>query len=390
MRLRPARTSRYLRLCLAVAAVAATPGCGSGSPDEPLPAATAAASASTSAAAPPPQRVRVKGLSMDVPAGFVPLEAPRQERLRAAALARDPRSTVTVDARRAPGGLSAGTGYVLRIEMPKDPTILAGTVRDVLRRAEAELRLEMKLQGASETQWEATYAADRVDVMSRATLTQGGKSAVLEMRTVAFVASDERIVTLGAQCLAESSTLCEPLLRSAVVEDEPRRGFDELLGPPQPRITSVAGFELGQRREDFVAACRRAKLRVDRFDWKKEPPLTREHVDRGLLARCDGAPGPWEGGAVAAVDGSFAKDRLTRLSFGSGDDTHTVRTRLGEKHASHFSLPDGSLYVVDALAEGEALYALEIVPFDYELPSKARVRTLVTYVTHDEFEGRAR
>lgn len=389
MSLRLERAPRSMVLCLAIVAHAALWGCGSGSPDEPLPAATAAASTSASAAA-PPQRVRVKGISMDVPAAFVPLEAPRQERLRAAALARDPRSTVAVDARRAPGGMSAGTGYVLRIELPKDPAILAGTVRDVLRRAEAELRLEMKLQGASETQWDATYTADRLDVLSRATMTQGGKSAVLEMRTVAFVSSDDRIVTLGAQCLAESSTFCEPLLRSAVVEDEPRRGFDALLGPPQPRITSVAGFELGQRREDFVAACKRAKLRVDRFDWKKEPPLTREHVERGLLARCEGAPLPWEGGTVAAIDGSFSSDRLTRLSVGSVDDTHTVRTRLGEKHASHFSLPDGSLYVVDALAESETLYALEIVPFDYELPSKARVRTLVTYVTRDEFEGRGR
>jgi hypothetical protein len=335
--------------------------------------------------------VRVKGISMTVPENFVPLEADRQERLRAAALAEEPRSIVTVDARRAASGMGPGTAYVLRLEAPKDPRVQHGTVRDMLRWAEAELRLQMKLRGTSESFWDFKYEADRLDGMARATMTQGTKSVVLELRTVVFITPDDRVVSLGAQCMAESSRLCEPLLRAAVVDDEPRRAFDEIVGPAAPRHTTFAGFEFGSGREAFRAACRKARHAVDRFDWPKEPPGTRAQFDAGRLARCSGSPAAWDGGNVQAVAGHFEADRLVGLTMGSSDDIAVVQGRLVAKHADGFILPDAGLIFVDLLAEGGAPYVLEILPAQIDIPfSKQRAKTVVNYYARSAFDALGR
>jgi hypothetical protein len=363
-------------------------GCGSSSPDEPLPGASAAVSASTAEPdAPPSQLVRVKGISMSLPASYVPLEAQRQERLRAAALAREPSSTVTLDARRAPGRMLDGSAYVLRIELPKNPPFLRGTARDVLRRAEAELRLEMKLQGTSERHWEATYASDRLEVLARTTMSEGAQSAVLEMRTVAFLTPDDRIVMVGAQCVAASSTLCEPLLRRAAVEDEPRRRFDDVVGPAEEPIRTAAGFELGSTKADFASTCRRAGHAVDRFDWTKEAAFVRELVEGGKLSRCSGGAGPWEGGAVAAVEAHFEGDQLARLGVASTLDQDALLARLVEKLTHDYVLPEPRVVFVDLLAEGSSLYGLEIRPFGIELPSKQRPASVAFYVSRSAFDS---
>jgi hypothetical protein len=277
------------------------------------------------------------------------------------------------------------------LEAPKDPTFQHGTVRDMLRWAEAELRLQMKLRGTSESLWDFKYEADRLDGMARATMTQGTHSVVLEMRTVVFITPDDRVVTVGAQCMAESSRLCEPLLRAAVVEDEPRRAFDDVVGPPASRHTAFAGFEFGIGREAFRAACRKARHTVDRFDWPKEPPVTRAHVDSGRLARCSGSPEAWDGGNVQAVDGHFDADRLVALTFASSDDTVVVQGRLVAKHADGFILPDAGLVFVDLLAEGIAPYALEILPAQVDIPfSKQRAKTVVNYYARSAFDALGR
>lgn len=354
-------------------------------------ARVAASTSASSPETPAGQSVRVKGIAMTVPESFVPLEADRQERLRAAALAEEPQSIVTVDARRAASGMRPGTAYVLRLEAPKDPRDQHGTVREMLRRAEAELRLQMKLRGTSESLWDFKYEADRLDGLARATMTQGTRSVVLEMRTVVFIAPDNQIVTLGAQCVAESSRLCEPLLRAAVVDDEPRRAFDEVVGPPAPRHTAFAGFEFGISREAFRAACRGARHAVDRFDWPKEPPGTRTEFDAGRLARCSGSPAAWDGGNVQAVAGHFEDDRLVVLTVGSADDNVMVRDRLVAKHADGFIVPDAGLIFVDLLAEGTAPYAVEILPLQVDIPfSKQRAKTVVNHYARSAFDAPGR
>lgn len=364
-------------------------GCGSDRATEPAPAgeslsASPTSSVSTQAA----QLVKVTGISMELPASFVPLEAPKQERLRAAAAAREPKSTVVVDARRAPTGMKAGTAYVLRLDLPEDPAALRGTVRDALEYAAAALRLEMLLQGATENLFEAKYENDRLDVLTRVTLGSGERRAVLEARAVVFMSKANRLVTLSAQCMADAPSFCEPLLRNAKIDDERRRGLSEVLGPPAETWTAIAGFEFGQSRADFAEACRAAKHQVDKFDWSKEPVDARRLVESGAISRCSGTPKPFEQGRVVAAGGYFEDNKLTSLSLYLEEETEVIRKRIFERYSDGIVDPAAGVAFFNLIATGYQPFLVRVDPVS--LPGTDKVHSAAAFSSRIAFDKQPR
>jgi hypothetical protein len=325
---------------------------------------------------------------MELPASFVPLEAPKQERLRAAAAAREPRSTVVVDARRAPTGMKDGTAYVLRLDLPEDPATLRGTVREALEYAAAALRLEMVLQGATENLFEAKYENDRLDLLTRVTLGSGERSAVLEARAVVFMSKANRLVTLSAQCMADAPSFCEPLVRNAKLEDEPRRALSDVLGPPNERWTAIAGFEFGQSRADFAEACRAAKHQVDKFDWSKEPADARRLVESGAISRCSGTPKPFEQGKVVAAGGYFEDNKLTSLSLYLEEEPELIRTRIFERYSDGIVDPAAGVAFFNLIATGYQPFLVRVDPVG--LPGNDKVRSAAAFSSRIAFDKQPR
>jgi hypothetical protein len=259
---------------------------------------------------------------------------------------------------------------------------LRGTVRDTLELTVAELELRQRQAGRDFTEWKASQAQDRVEVSARYASKEGAQRVEHSVRVALFLSKSEQVVAVSATCSAADAAACEPFLRAIVIEDEPRRGFDEVAGEPVLRPRVFAGFEFGMSRAAFVAACRSAKLLANRFDWATDTPLRRQLFDAGEIARCEGAPGKWEGGNVSLTEARFDNDRLVGLTFWSSGDLGGVRERLHEAYPGALVLPGEDLVFIDVRAEGGDPYVAEMyrVDSDVQLSGKpVRLRTTVNY-----------
>jgi hypothetical protein len=337
-----------------------------------------------SAPAPPAPRAqlaRVPGISMPLPLDWRPLDPAKLERIRLALEEADPGATVQVDTYASKRG-PLTVGMVTRSVHASPRQKLRGTVRDTLELTVAELELRQRRAGRDFTDWKASYGDDRVDLDARYTAVEGTQRVEHSVRTVLFLSKSEEIVVVGATCSASDGSACEPILRAVVIEDEPRRSFDEVVGEPvlHPRV--FAGFEFGMSRAAFVAACRSAKLPADRFDWASDTPLRRKLFEAGEVARCDGAPGKWEGGNVSLTEARFENDRLVGVTLASSDELGGVRERLHEAYPGAMVLPAEDLVFIDVRAQGDDPYVAEMYRVDSEVQLRGkpvRLRSTVNY-----------
>jgi hypothetical protein len=327
-------SSSAMRTTLAALLLAA---CTATEPPAPRPASAPRAPAPVTT-----RPLSLPGVTVDVPERWVALEPERTEAIRASAVRESAEgSLIAIAAARDPAGMMPGTAYVQRSEIPRDPIDVPETVHQSLERLRDDLRERLAGAGMAIEHFSFADKDGGLEGCVHARIDSAGQSAALWacLRFVALAA--ERMLYVNVNCMAppaDAEAVCGPILASRRLDTVAGLGFDEQLPPnavPLPGVgrDRVAGLIFGDSRAAFVAACKRAKLRVDEFDWQREPPLVKQLVQAGRMAQCSGLP-PGDGpeldvGRVLQVNATFSADRLAAVTLYVDGDPAQLEARLG-------------------------------------------------------------
>lgn len=299
-------------------------------------------------AVPVPVKTRalaLPGISVDVPERWVALEPDRTAAIRESAMQESSEgSIISIVAARDPAGMMPGTAYVQRAEIPRDPTDVPETVRQSLERLRDDLRARLAAEGMAIKHFSFTEKNDGLDGCLHARIDSAGNSATL-WSCLRFVAlATERVLYVNVNCFAppaDAEAVCGPIVTSRRLDAAAGLGFDEQLPAnavllPGVSRDRVAGLLFGDSRSAFVAACERAKLKVDDFGWQREPPLANQLVQAGRMAQCSGLP-PGDGpaldvGLVLQVNATFSADKLATVTLYVDGDPAQVEGRLSTSY----------------------------------------------------------
>lgn len=161
--------------------------------------------------------LELPGVAVEVPAAYVPLEAERVARLRAAALREDPAATVEIAAVRDAAGLAPGTVYVQRTEFVRPPVVEALTVRETLARMGADLQARLGAAGLEIVRTDVEVRDGALEGCVDGRMTRGERSMALRNCMRFVVTSPERVIGWNVHCMTEPARVeevCGPVVNS--------------------------------------------------------------------------------------------------------------------------------------------------------------------------------
>jgi hypothetical protein len=307
--------------------------------------------------APTTRPLGVKGASIDVPRAFVALEDDRTEQLRASAVAQEPDSQVTLAAVRDSRGIDEGLAYVMRGDLADKPSLMHGTVRDVLETMGAQMRVQLELSGATIQRFDHRVTDGALEISAAMSMTKGDKTVEVKITAQGFMAENKRVTLLSAACMqAAGKTACEPILAQRHFDHEPRLAESTELGPPVTMPKNFLGFTWGGSTKDFAAACTANHLSA--VDPSTEPPAIANLVKRGDLSECRGSITSIFG-KVVHVGGQFAGGGLEVLGVDLDESTTAAAAAVDKAWNVPMAMPDGTR-IVGPAAQGAQLFAVRV------------------------------
>ncbi len=268
-------------------------------------------SSSSAPPGPPASGVSVRGASMDVPPGFVPLEPERVERLRQAALGMDPTATVTMDAKRGKSMMD-GVGYVQRSETKLSSLHKHGRARDVYAREMASLEIMWMIAGLKIVSLETKVGPGGGTACSVTIQSQRGQSVELHSCMQETMTRDG-LTVVGASCMqAVGASLCAKMMESRRFDTGPGIDLDESMGPPIAAL-DLGAFSLGATKEAFLEACKKHGLKP--LDPAKEKGEVRAALEAGQAFGCKGSDPKFAWGPLTRVTGDALNGRVGSLVF---------------------------------------------------------------------------
>ncbi len=383
---RAPRYARYVRLHLvplALSIAACTPS-GPAPPARETPEPPAVASAA------PVRPLALAGLEVDVPADFVALEPERIEALRAAALAETPGATVEIVGARAVAGMAAGTVYLQRSEFMRDPGKQPLPVREVLGRIRDDMRARIGAAGLQLARFEVELADDARAGAFDVRMTRDGRTIGMYGHARFVVVDAARVVGWNVQCMidGERPGPCAPVLASRRATAPAGLALDELLPATLPSRApiaglgrdAVAGVVFGASPAQFAAACRKAGLELNGFDFAREPAVVRTWVDEGRMAQCSGLPlagGPaLELGPALTAIALFADRKLSSLTLHLDADPAVVAARLADAYPEAMTDGPRRVHLIDRDAAPDELVTVGLGPQHHPV-----ARTTLTFIS---------
>jgi len=303
--------------------------------------------------APSVTALELPGVRVELADGFVALETREVEARLAEARVQAPEQVhELVGAQRGPRG--AGGVVQLQRSVDADPARHGATVEEVLARLEADLRRQTG-DGA------ALGARDRDGGRELCATLEADGTVRRSCALLTVHGAPPRLVVRSITCRAPDASICERPMAS-------RRYATTAALPPAARLvepgalpragTRVWGFVLGSTRDAFRAACRRAGLAVDAYDWSEQPPVVREWYDAGRTARCEGLPVQPAIGEARAASAVFEEDRLIGLTVFLDATAASVAPALERRYPLAVQGADQVLHVIDPEASGDALQSV--------------------------------
>lgn len=350
-----------MRVVTAASSVLLLLACDS-SPGEPEPPPRPSASPE------PASKPLVHGrVQIDVPAGFVALDEKQTRRLHDAAIRGGSVGTsVEVRGRRAPEGLRNGIVY---IQSGKSPLAVEepASVREVLTQQFAEYELEFQDRGVNPGTVVRKEREGGLEVCSESAMARGGREAVLQVCTLAYLASPHEVTTDTVGCVAPpDSEFCRDAIRSRKYSASKALPLDGRWQPEPKPLVGVADDRFGQlawgtNLGRFRKQCREAGHVVDRLD-PGEPDYARKWLKDGLMSGCEGLPGSKASesplGKVLRTHALFHRGQMCSATLYMQSECSRVTSTLARAYPYGFVNRDRSVHWVDKKAKGKQIVTI--------------------------------
>lgn len=316
------------------------------------------------------------GVTLAVPAAYVPLEPERIAEIQQSAQAVAPEDVITVEGARDPAGLVHGMVYLLRTISPRAAAARPLTVRQALLRLRDEIKLSLPGDPIEVPVFAFEFAGD--SLTGTITMRMPSAISISEIRShVHVVFSDPAHVLIhNVTCMADADKMaatCDPILRAHTFEPAPALALDTQLPSNSPtRVplvgvtdTRVAGVVFGATRDEFTAACRNAGLAVNAVDWTRLPENFPALFTAGTLAQCAGLPtvrgaAPFELGRVHETLAVFIEGKLAIVELALESDLEPTAQRLIAAYPDAFNTQTDTIFRVDDDATGDQLLRIRL------------------------------
>jgi hypothetical protein len=313
--------------------------------------------------------VAVPGLTITVPASWVP-ESPEQLAAARAGMAAEvpADATFALDGAHAADGPQAGLVFLHRLDASRDSSARSRTVRQALTRMREDMETRIVADGGEIVRSEFSERASGIEGCFAARMHHPRQT--VEIRTCARLAhsSLERLASVQVMCMADAArveSVCAPILAGLQYDAGAVIGLDEVLAAnvaPPVAIGGggedrVAGVLFGMSRAEFTGACAAAGFKVDAVDMDAETPATRAWFAEGRMSQCEGLPGGagFGLGEVERVIAVFVEGRLAVATLELAAPLAEVEAKLAAAYPEFVFTPARMIYRIDDEARGDRL-----------------------------------